>query len=124
MAAKVACENLKVQSQNDKDKLQKAKEEVYLKGFYEGVCKNLFGVCSIFNVLCCKVLKVGEYAERKIQEVKKPIKDKMISANEACVYYEPEKIIMSRSNDECVVALCDQWYVLVVHFLRYKYNKF
>ena len=24
---------------------------------------------------------------------------------------EPEKKVMSRSGDECVVALCDQWYV-------------
>lgn len=25
---------------------------------------------------------------------------------------EPEKTVISRSNDECVVALCDQWYML------------
>ena len=31
------CEKLKVQSQNDGDKLGQAKEEVYLKGFYKGV---------------------------------------------------------------------------------------
>ena len=31
------CDKLKVQSQNDRDKLDQAKEEVYLKGFYEGV---------------------------------------------------------------------------------------
>ena len=28
---------------------------------------------------------------------------------EAAVYMEPEKQIMSRSGDQCVVALCDQW---------------
>jgi len=26
-------------------------------------------------------------------------------------YMEPEKQVMSRSGDECVVALCDQWWV-------------
>ena len=31
--------------------------------------------------------------------------------NEAVIYMEPEKQIISRSGDECVVALCDQWYV-------------
>lgn len=31
---------------------------------------------------------------------------------EAVKYMEPEKTVISRSNDECVVALCDQWYVL------------
>ena len=29
--------------------------------------------------------------------------------NEAVIYMEPEKRILSRSGDECVVALCDQW---------------
>ncbi|GAA6073199.1 leucine--tRNA ligase, cytoplasmic, partial [Tachysurus ichikawai] len=30
---------------------------------------------------------------------------------EALIYMEPEKQVMSRSADECVVALCDQWYL-------------
>ena len=32
----------------------------------------------------------------------------MVSANEACSYREPEKQIISRAGDECVVAV---WYV-------------
>ena len=35
----------------------------------------------------------------------------MINNNEAETYYEPEGLVVSRSGDECIVALCDQWYI-------------
>ncbi|XP_053599926.1 leucine--tRNA ligase, cytoplasmic [Plodia interpunctella] len=86
-------DKLKIQSQNDKEKLTQAKEMVYLKGFYDGV------------------LLVGEYKGSKIQDVKKNLQNKLVQENGAVIYYEPEKTIMSRSGDECVVALCNQWYL-------------
>ncbi|XP_045459482.1 leucine--tRNA ligase, cytoplasmic [Melitaea cinxia] len=86
-------DQLKIQSQNDKDKLLQAKEMVYLKGFYDGV------------------LLVGEFKGSKVQDVKKNVQMKLIEQKGACIYYEPEKTIISRSGDECVVALCNQWYL-------------
>ncbi|XP_065207931.1 leucine--tRNA ligase, cytoplasmic isoform X2 [Planococcus citri] len=86
-------EKLKIQSQNDKEKLQEAKELVYLKGFYDGV------------------MVVGEYKGRKVQEIKKQLQKHLLDSNQAVIYHEPDKTIISRSGDECVVALCDQWYL-------------
>lgn len=93
LSAVTVYNQLNIQSQNDSIKLQQAKEMVYLKGFYDGV------------------LLVGKYKNKKIQDVKKNIRDELISDNEAVIYYEPEKTIISRSGDECVVALCNQWYL-------------
>jgi len=36
--------------------------------------------------------------------------------NEALIYMEPERQVISRSADECVVALCDQWYIYVLFY--------
>ncbi|GBF91225.1 hypothetical protein Rsub_03545 [Raphidocelis subcapitata] len=92
-AAQVVCEQLKVQSQNDAAKLAEAKQMVYLKGFTDGV------------------MTVGPYAGRKVSEAKPLIRDEMLAAGQALAYSEPEKTVMSRSGDECVVALTDQWYL-------------
>lgn len=83
----------KIQSQNDKIQLVKAKEIAYLKGFYDGI------------------MLVGPYKGKKVQDVKKLLQKELVDSDDAVIYYEPEKTIISRSNDECVVALCDQWYL-------------
>ena len=45
----------------------------------------------------------------KVQDVKKPIQKELVDSGQAVIYQEPEKLIVSRSGDECVVALCYQW---------------
>lgn len=87
------CEKLKIKSPNDKAKLTQAKDETYLKGFN-------FGIMS-----------VGPHKDKKVSEAKPIIKQEMIDAGQACLYFEPESRVVSRTNDECVVAATDQWYL-------------
>jgi leucyl-tRNA synthetase len=54
---------------------------------------------------------VGEYKGKPVKEVKPIIKQEMVEANTGLIYSEPEKMVMSRSGGECVVALTDQWYL-------------
>ncbi|XP_062822601.1 leucine--tRNA ligase, cytoplasmic-like, partial [Anolis carolinensis] len=60
LSAPMICDELKIQSQNDREKLVEAKERLYLKGFYEGI------------------MLVAEFKGQKIQDVKKIIQKKMV----------------------------------------------
>ncbi|KAI8988173.1 leucyl-tRNA synthetase [Mycotypha africana] len=87
------CEMKKINSQKDRVQLAEAKEIAYKEGFYQGV-------------MC-----VGDYKGMKVQEAKPKVREDLIKSGQAFVYNEPESLIMSRSGDECVVALLDQWYL-------------
>lgn len=93
LAAVEACTARKIKSQNDKEALALAKEEVYKAGFYHGT------------------MLVGEMTGQPVMHAKPKIREQMISSGLGRAYSEPEKKVISRSGDECVVALCDQWYL-------------
>jgi leucyl-tRNA synthetase len=93
MYAVQVCKEMKIRSQNDRTELEQAHEVVYKKGFYQGT------------------MKVGKYAGKKVEEAKPLIRQDLINSGEADVYAEPAGEVISRSNDVCVVALSDQWYL-------------
>lgn len=92
-AAAVACDKLKIKSPNDKLLLEQAKELVYQKGFYEG-----------------KMI-VGQHKGKPVKEAKPIIRELLLSTGQAVMYSEPASLVMSRSGDECVVCLTDQWFM-------------
>ena len=47
----------------------------------------------------------------QVQDVKNSIKKELLEEGAGILYSEPERPVMSRSGDECVVALTDQWYL-------------
>ncbi|KAK3823986.1 MAG: leucyl-tRNA synthetase [Linnemannia elongata] len=93
LAAPTVCAQMKINSQKDKTQLALAKEAVYKDGFYNGV------------------MVIGEHTGKPVQEAKPLIRQMLIDANQAVPYNEPENLVMSRSGEECVVALMDQWYL-------------
>ncbi|KAJ7126518.1 hypothetical protein C8R43DRAFT_1028359 [Mycena crocata] len=93
MIAPALLKSMKIQSQKDVKQLAEAKEIAYKEGFYNGV------------------MLVGEFKGMKVEEAKPRVRQAMIEAGLAMAYAEPEGLVISRSTDECVVALMDQWYL-------------
>ncbi|KAI5071305.1 hypothetical protein GOP47_0013556 [Adiantum capillus-veneris] len=93
-SAEVVCKELKIKSPNDQVLLTEAKKRTYLKGFTDGI------------------MLVGEHKGEKVQDAKPLIKEMLIQSGQAVKYSEPENKVMSRSGEECVVALTDQWYLI------------
>jgi leucyl-tRNA synthetase len=93
LTAPALVKKLKINSQKDTKQLIEAKEIAYKEGFYNGT------------------MLVGEFAGQSVQDAKTKVREKMIEAGLAFAYAEPEGLVISRSADECVVALMDQWYI-------------
>lgn len=93
MIAADLVKQLKIQSPKDKNALTEAKEIAYKQGFYNG-----------------RMLQ-GSFKGEPVTEAKSKVQKEMINLGLAFPYAEPEGKIISRSGDDCIVALCDQWYL-------------
>lgn len=93
LTAPVLIKQLKIQSQKDTKQLAEAKEIAYKEGFYNGT------------------MLVGDFKGDGVQDAKGKVRAAMIGEGLAFAYAEPEGLVVSRSADECVVALMDQWYL-------------
>ena len=91
--APAVVKKLKINSQKDIKQLAEAKEIAYKEGFYNGT------------------MLVGDFKGEPVQEAKPKVRAQMIERGVAFAYAEPEGLVVSRSGDECVVALIDQWYM-------------
>lgn len=80
-----ACEQFGVERLSDKSKIETAKQFAYLKSYSQGK------------------LAIGEFKGNNIAEVKATIKAKLINNGEACIYYEPEQEVVSRSGSKNAV---------------------
>jgi leucyl-tRNA synthetase len=93
LTAQTLVQQLKIQSQKDVKQLAEAKELAYKEGFYNGT------------------MLVGEFKGLSVQDAKPKVRESMIAQGLAFAYAEPEGLVVSRSGDECIVALMDQWYL-------------
>lgn len=93
LTAVAVCKELKIQSQKDIKQLTEAKEIAYKEGFYNGT------------------MVIGDFKGESVQEAKPKVRAQLIQMGLAFPYAEPESMVISRSADECVVALMDQWYL-------------
>ncbi|KAH0544798.1 2-isopropylmalate synthase [Glutinoglossum americanum] len=93
LAAPFIVKKLKINSPRDVKLLAEAKELVYKEGYYQGV------------------IMVGDFKGEKVEDAKPKVRKQLIDNGEAFAYSEPEKSVISRSGDSCVVALMDQWYL-------------
>lgn len=93
MVAPAVVKQLKILSQKDTKQLIEAKEIAYKEGFYNGT------------------MTIGKYKGETVQVAKPKVRTDMIAEGLAFAYAEPEGLVISRSADECVVALMDQWYL-------------
>ncbi|KAK2686455.1 hypothetical protein QWA68_015146, partial [Fusarium oxysporum] len=115
LIAKTLVEDLKIHSPKDAIQLEKAKNIAYTDGFYKGR------------------MKIGLCAGETVQSAKSKVRKQLIDKGLALSYYEPERKVVSRSSDDCIVALMDQWYIdygedswkkLALHHLHNGLNTF
>lgn len=93
LTAKKLVEDMKINSPKDAKQLAEAKDLAYKEGYYKGT------------------MIYGEFKGKRVEDAKPLVRQKLIDADEAFNYAEPDGLVISRSGDECVAGHLDQWFM-------------
>ncbi len=94
--AKEICEKLKIRSQEDEEKLEEAKKEIYKVGYHTGIMKD----------------NCGEFANLKVEVAKDKIRDDLIKNNQAYLFYDLSEEVLCRCGEPVVIKkIDDQWFI-------------
>ena len=90
------CKKLGIKDQTDRSKLEKAKQDLYLHSFNNGVMLESSGFIS----------------GKPVAEAREMVKTKLVENSEAIVYYELTGPVKSRWMADCKVKIVDnQWFL-------------
>ncbi|MDD3178115.1 MAG: leucine--tRNA ligase [Candidatus ainarchaeum sp.] len=90
------CKDYNITSQKDIDKLEKAKKEVYKKGFHTGIMLSSCGV----------------YSGQKVEIAKENIKKDLIDNNLADLFFDLSEEVICRCGEKVVIKkIDDQWFI-------------
>lgn len=96
-----AIKKLGIKSQEDSEKLKKAKDMLYKDGFYKGKLNSLYKNKFSKNL-----------AGKSVADSKDMIKDELVKSKYGDIYYQLTGKVVARSLGECVVKIVeDQWFL-------------
>lgn len=94
--AKKAVEKHKIKNQEEAEKLNKAREEVYREGFYNGVM----------------VKDLPEIGGLPVDKAREEVKVKLLNDGKAILMYEPSGEVICRCLTRCIVKIVqNQWFI-------------
>jgi len=95
-AAIEICEKFGIKSQDDTEKLELAKKEVYKKGFHTGV---LLSSCQ-------------EFSGMKVEDAKNKMKEDLIAKGQADIFYDLSEEVLCRCGGKVFIKkVPDQWFI-------------
>jgi leucyl-tRNA synthetase len=94
LAAVKVVEDMKIQNQKERDKLEQAKKLVYKKGYYEGT------------------MLAGDYKGEKVEVAKEQIKQALLLTKQAALFYELTGPVVCRCLTPSIVKIVqNQWFI-------------
>jgi len=96
LPAQEIAQRLRIRTQDDRELLDRAKEEIYRTGFYTGVMRE----------------NCGAYAGQRVEVAKEAIKAEMLRTGEASTLHEPSGRVVCRCGSVARVQLVEgQWFL-------------